>query len=288
MRCFVLTALLFFAALAAQAAEPDPLLRAALPPVLELPKEARVWEQPLIAGQVEWSGVVALTRPVEVGESGTLTLLPGTRVFVDLPAPEGHAPPPALLVKGRLLAAGTAEAPITIAATRVLDDGRADMLSIQGAKEVRLRHVKFSRGGWAVHLHETPGAEIFACDFSDLYGGLRFKSDGLTLRGNRFARNRIGVRLLESAGVRIEGNTFAGNLTGIFFRQGIRVALVQGNAFDDLEYDVKLGEGQADDVAAPGNFWKNPNRIYDAGNSEGLGTVRVERALSAPPKRELP
>jgi len=51
---------------------------------------------------------------------------------------------------------------------------------------------------------------------------------------------------------------------------------------------VKLGEGQAIDVDATGNWWspgkdgRAGRRIYDAAVDAALGRVKVEPALAAP------
>ena len=109
----------------------------------------------------------------------------------------------------------------------------------------------------------------------------------MVLKRNRFADNRIGVRCLKTSPV-VEENEFVDNLTGIFMREGVVDPVVRNNNFDNQEYDLKLGEGQVHDVDAARNWWavaangKPEDRIFDGGDSEGLGFVATDPALSQP------
>lgn len=263
------------------------LSRDALPRYLAIPEGAVEWKEKLIYGSSRWSGDVVVRQPLVVAKTGTLTIEAGTRVFFDVPPTlREETPVPWVLVHGKLLVLGTPESPVTFSSVSIRDDERTDAFSIQGAKEARFLSAVFERLGWGIHLHDTP-AEIYGCDFRDNYGGMRFKSDGMKLSGNLFERNRIGVRLLDSKDVILSGNTFRDNLTGIFFRQAIQGALVERNNFADLEYDVKLGEGQVESVQAANNFWKAQaeghlaEKIYDAEDSQGLGQVHFDPMLPA-------
>lgn len=248
---------------------------------------ARDTPRDVIAGETRWSGVVTLTRTVEIVPAGRLVIEPGTEVRILLPETTGSEPPPAIVVRGRIRVEGTAAAPV-----RFLGPGRnpqsEDMIYVFQAAEAEFRHALFEGGGWALHVHETP-ARIFGCVFRKNYGGLRFMSDGLAVEGSRFEGNTVGLRCLRSSGLTVAGNAFTGNLTGIFFREGVTGARMERNLFDDVEYDIKLGESQSEDVVAPGNYWKAaaggrlPAMIYDGEDSEGVGRVRTEPRLADPP-----
>jgi len=232
----------------------------------------------MIEGESVWSGEVLVKSPVLVGKGATLRILPGTKVVFDLPQEAAKAP--WVLVEGAISVEGEKgrKALFTSASGKAGEEGQ-DMFSVQKAARASFSHAVFEHAGWAVHLHETGGAAFTGCEFRSNYGGVRFKSDGLAMTGNLFTENTIGVRAINSASPRFTGNTFRGNLTGIFLREGVEGALVKGNDFDDVEYDIKLGEGQTFDVDARGNSWKAAREgglgdlLYDGHDSAGLGMI---------------
>lgn len=251
------------------------------------PPSVRTVEERILYASTTWSGDVRLARPLVVTKSATLTLLPGTRVFFDVPEPAAEGDrQPWILVLGSLVAVGTAERPISFTCVTPRRNELDDMVQVQEGRESHLRHCVFERGPWALHVHGTP-VRVESCTFRANYGGVRFQGDPLTLRGNRFEGNTIGVRCLKASPV-IEENVFAGNLAGLFFREGVERAVVRRNDFANQEYDVKLGEMQTADVDAARNWWGLPagvalaDRLYDGTDSPGLGRVLVDPPLPAP------
>lgn len=274
------TALLLVAAVLAGCASQRGETRLVPPPA------TRTVEERILYASATWSGPVRLVRPLVVARSATLTLLPGTRVFFDLPVPSSDGDRrPWMLVTGSLLAAGTPEQPIVFSPVEPTRNDADDMVKVENAKSVLLRHCVFERGPWALHAHESP-LEVSSSVFRANYGGVRFQGGRVTLRANRFERNTLAVRCLKTSPV-VEENGFTGNLTGLFFREEVKGAVVRRNNFDDVEYDVKLGEGQADDVDAAGNWWgprggpPPAERVYDGADAPGLGRVKVDPPLAA-------
>lgn len=253
---------------------------------LDLPAGARTIEDRILYAPTTWSGSVRITRPVVVTRSATLTLLPGTRVFFDVPSPATDAErQPWIRVIGGLVAVGTDEQPIVFASVEPRRNELDDMVKVEAAKRAIFRYCIFERGPWGIHAHESP-VEVASSIFRAGYGGIRFQGGRVVMWGNRFQSNTTGVRCLKASPV-FEENSFLGNLTGIFFREGVQGAVLKRNNFDDAEYDVKLGEGQADDVDAAQNWWGPPgkgplgDRIYDAADAPGLGRVTTDPPLTA-------
>jgi hypothetical protein len=258
---------------------------------LRVPPTARTVEERILYSATTWSGDVRLVRPLVVTRPASLTLLPGTRVFFDIPEPAADQDrQPWILVLGNLVAAGTEDRPISFTSVHLRRNDLDDMIQVQKAKEAHFRFCTFERGPWALHIHETL-ADVEASTFRGNYGGARFQGDKVVLRGNRFEENILGVRCLKAAPV-LEENTFLRNATGIFFREGIQNAVVRRNNFENLEYDIKLGEGQAADVDASQNWWGPARtaalaeRIYDGSDSPGLGRVLVDPPLATPWEQE--
>ncbi len=257
------------------------------PKRIAVPQTARTETEHILYAPTTWQGEIRLIRPVIVTKTATLTLQPGTRVFFDMPpVEEGKDPEPWIRVLGSLVALGTPEAPIVLTSVGLRNNEFEDMITLEGAKEAHFRHVTFERGPWAVHSHDTP-VDFEDCVFRANYGGARFQGGRVVIRRCRFEDNRIGVRCLNGSPV-IEESVFAGNLTGIFFRQGVKAAVLRRNNFDNREYDLKLGEAQADDVDAAQNWWKAAaegklaERIFDGADSEGVGRVTVDPQLTVP------
>lgn len=254
---------------------------------IKVPDTARVVQDHILWAPTTWSGEVRLVRPLIVTRTGSLTLKPGTRVYFDLPeVQDGEDREPWILIQGNLVALGTAEQPIVFTSATLRHSELDDMIHVQDAKEAHLRNCVFERGPWALHIHNTP-VEISDSSFRDNYGGVRFQGNKVVLHDSRFTDNRIGVRCLKGSPV-IEQNEFTGNLTGIFFREGVVDPVVRHNNFDNREYDLKLGEAQALDVDAARNWWASSangqpeDRIFDGGDSEGIGFVATDPVLSEP------
>jgi len=257
------------------------------PAAVEVPPTATPVKDYIVYANTAWSGDLKVERPVVVARTATLTLAPGTRVFFDIPEPApGKDRQPWILVQGGLVAMGSAERPISWLPVKPTQNEWDDMIYLEGAKEAHLRFCTFTQGPWGLHIHDTP-VTITESEFQGNYGGVRFQGGQVVLRGNRFLDNQIGVRCLKASPT-LEENTFTGNLTGIFFREGVSGAVLRRNNFDNREYDVKLGEGQAQDVDAAENWWsvakggRLGDRIFDAEDGENLGRVIADRPLPTP------
>jgi hypothetical protein len=256
-------------------------------PLIQVPDTARVVEDHILWAPTTWSGTVRLVRPLIVTRTASLTLQPGTRVFFDLPEPqEGKDREPWILIQGTLVALGSAEQPIVFSSAALRHSELDDMIHVQEAKEAHLRYCVFERGPWALHINDTP-VEVVDSIFRNNYGGVRCQGGRVVLRGSRFEDNRIGVRCLKGSPV-IEQNVFTDNLTGIFFRQEVVDPVVRNNNFDNREYDLKLGEAQTRDVDAARNWWATSakgqpeDRIFDGGDSAGIGFVATDPVLAQP------
>lgn len=253
--------------------------------------DKKVWSSEEIADEVVWSGEMVVKKPVTVKKGGTLKILPGTKVEFDVPAVEheekGHEHTDHenawVFVEGKVIAEGEPQRKIIFTSAKDFSASeKTDAFAVIEAQSSSFTNVVFERCGWAVHLHDTPGARFADSTFRGNYGGVRFKGDKVAFSGNLFEKNRIGVRVIASDGAAFERNEFAGNLTGIFFREEVTDAKVTGNIFANEEYDIKLGEAQEKDVVALGNTWKNSGRlgetIYDGVDSPGIGRVVLEGA----------
>lgn len=256
---------------------------------VSLSAEKKVWSSEEIDKETVWSGEMVVKTPVTVKKGATLKILPGTKVEFDVPdtdhgkADHKHEDSENswVFVQGKVVAKGEPDRRIIFTSARDMSaHGDRDAFTVIEAEGAEFANVVFEKAGWAVHLHDTPGALFSDSIFRNNYGGVRFKGDGVTFSGNLFENNRIGVRAIAAKGAAFTKNEFRENMTGIFLREEITSPIITGNKFADTEYDIKLGEEQKNDVSALGNEWKAKGRlaeaIYDGADSEGVGRVITE------------
>jgi hypothetical protein len=229
-----------------------------------------------------WAGTVVVGGVEEVGPGETLFIRPGTRVLFTFRDSDGNGwGESGILVKGgRVLALGTKAAPITFEPEgRDHRPGRWGELRIEAGGPSRFVHCRFRGGSWALHTHHTP-LRVESSRFQENIGGVKFRGDGIELYGNEFSGNGTAIRYWESS-PEIISNIIWENGTGIFSREGSSGTLVRGNNFlRNVDYHVKLGELQEQDVDARFNYWGSTSvreiekMLFDKKDAAYLGRVR--------------
>lgn len=119
-------------------------------------------------GDQGWTGEVDLRADLVLGPRQFLSIAPGTQITL--------APDVSILVKGRVLALGTAEQPITITSSDPLLPWGVFALQGEGANGSRFEHVRFERGGAAqlerveykgmISVHNARDVVFDHCEFS--------------------------------------------------------------------------------------------------------------------------
>jgi nitrous oxidase accessory protein NosD len=186
-----------------------------------------------------------------------------------------------IVVKGSIHARGTEGAPIEFAPASpgpIGADGWSEVL-IEDAASAEFAWCRFVGGQQAVHAHRTP-LVVEDCRFESNGIALRFTGGPVAIRRNRFVANGTAVRYFESS-PEVTANEFEGNATAIFVREDSPRSVVTGNNFiSSTDYHVKIGESQAADLDARGNWWGTERReeierlIYDREDAGYLGRVR--------------
>lgn len=213
-------------------------------------------------GRIEWHGTVLIDGDVVVDADAVLTIAPGTQVLF-LPPSTGrdrhidhpHFPGSELIVKGRLLAEGTATAPIVFAH----------------------RDAAAAAGSWGgVNLVESPSTVFRYCFFRQADSAVHSQKSQVLVEACRFTGNLVAIRFHDSA-IRIEHNSLYGNDTAIRFHGGapvIRfndlhdndrglfitahprdVTLTDNHLTGNRRFAVVLGEEVPEAIAMPGNWW---------------------------------
>jgi len=241
-----------------------------------------------------WSGTVKVEGQLVVEKGVTLTVKPGAKVlFVPGKLDEKGLSDSGMLVKGTFIADGKPGARIafTSGSDRPApgDWGEIKLFESHGSS---IRDCDFSYGGWGLHLHDSD-LTVSGCTFTDnSFGGVRMKGGQVEVAGCRMEGLDIGIRYWKGS-PSIHHNTITKNKTGIFCRQEAEGSTIKfNNIFGNSEYDMKLGDGQKEDLDATRNWWGTTEmkyirkKIFDHDRDDYIGRVLVEPALSK--KVELP
>jgi hypothetical protein len=100
-----------------------------------------------------------------------------------------------------------------------------------------------------------------------------------------FDKNTIGLRAFRGSAI-INGNTITRNEVGIFVRErGGGLTIKDNNIVDNLEYGIRSGDFNTEDINAASNWWGRVNpadAIYDGRKEPGIGVVRFDPRRSEP------
>jgi len=255
------------------------------PPVLTLGDH-------VIAGAETWSGEVRISGVVTVKKTGSLTILPGTRVLFAKVDRDGDGIGDAeLLVEGRLVARGRSDQPILFSSAEQ-EPAPADWkyLYLDFARPAEISHLisEYAYSGIQIHFSK---AQLTDSEFRYNIDGVRFSTVNLELARNLIHHNRNGLRYEERRSTgRVHHNTIRDNDVGLFVvtRSSGRVLVEQNNIVNNREYQVKFGLQQRRDVAFPRNWWgtTDPRAIlrqfFDQRFDGTLGQADAPQFLLAP------
>jgi parallel beta-helix repeat protein len=245
------------------------------------------------SGNVSWSGRVAVHGDVTIAAGSVLTIEPGTEVvfqpagqndrYVDHP----NFPGSELIVRGKVVAIGTAEEPITF---RYVDEtapaGSWGGVNIVESFDSTFEYVRFRQADSAIHSQESR-VYIEKSIFEENLVGIRFHSSEILIENNLIRNNGSGIRFHFGQPV-ICKNDIVDNRKGIFITSYPRNYLVENNTIRNNERNVVLGEEVPEDVVLRRNFWgtEDPevirSRFFDGQMESYLGNILFEPFRSAP------
>jgi hypothetical protein len=240
----------------------------------------------IISGDTRWQGTVLIGGDVVISATARLLIAPGTEVIFlppaagqDLFVERPNFPGSELIVRGTLIAEGTAAAPIIF---RYVDPnapaGSWGGINLNEDSEVRLRYVRITQANSAIHSHKAK-AVIEESRIENNLFGLRFNSTDFLIQNNLLSSNGTAIRFHFGAPV-IRNNVIADNEKGIFITSYPRqYRIEENNIVDNRRYAVVLGEEVPDDVQMAGNYWGtgDPEAIeatlFDGRKDNYLGKV---------------
>lgn len=231
-----------------------------------------------------WEGEVRVTDPVTVEKGATLTIRPGTKVFLSGEDRDGDGCREGrITVFGSLVVDGDGKTPVRFAP---LDPGSPwEEIFLPGAAAV-IRGAVFEGARWGLHVHEgdvTVERSLFVRNG----GGARTRGTGARFVRCTFRGNGIGLRFWDG-GPQVSASVFEENGTGLFYRDGAGGARISGSRMANREWDLKVGDWATGDLDASGNFWRAsdgagaPRRVGDF-REDRSGRVVVTPSLAAPP-----
>ncbi len=244
----------------------------------------------------EWSGEIRIDGIVHVRKNATLRILPGTRVVFGtarFPSSgdehEGFSAP-GIRVDGRIVALGTAEAPILFtSSSSPPGPGSWDKILFTFSNGNRFLHCTFEGARYAFHAHFS-GITVGRCVFRGNEEGVRLGGSRVTIEDSVFTGNEVrGINFRECRNI-LRRNLVYGNGDGIFLHSKDSGSVIRENAlYANRGYDVRLGDLHADDIDLSGNWWGTAReedasrRIYDGRSLAGLGKAGIAPVLARPP-----
>lgn len=248
-----------------------------------------------LAGDHFWQGRIDVYGDVVLSEGSRLNIAPGSELVFHPPGPgqdrwQSHPnfTGSELIIRGELVAEGSAEKPIVFrAADKNATAGYWGGVNVSGSPESRFSYCRFSQADSALHIQEST-AYIEHSVFTKNLVGVRFHSSKILIEKNRFENNDTGVRFHFGAPV-ICRNVFVANRRGLFVTSHPSDFLIENNSFlDSSDYHIVLGEEVPEELPALRNWWGTTEtdqilkKIYDGRRETHLGKVSFEPLRSFP------
>lgn len=246
-----------------------------------------------------WSGSILIDGDVVISETSTVKIAPGTRILFLSPSPgrdllteHPNFVGSELIVRGRLIALGEAQAPIIFSSIDpAAPAGSWGGVNLSASPESVFRFCQFSQADSAIHSQEST-VKVHCSTFTNNLVGVRFFSSPIEITDNVFKQNGTAIRFHLGAPL-IRGNLLLQNDKGFFVTSYPEDYQIEGNAIlESRTAQVVLGEEVPDDVRMAGNYWGSldPQEIrthfIDKQKIEYLGHVDFEPFLRTPPPAE--
>jgi len=252
-----------------------------------------------------WTGVVMVSGDVYVEPGVTLTISPGAIIkfkridetsdqnlfAVDSP----YYPQAELIIRGRLIAKGTAKEMITFTSAEIdarpADWGAVNFLGSDNnviefckfmfayngihahGSSVQISNSEFVKNGVGISFkseEETPGVDWFGKRsnvqitnniISSNKGGIGFRNSDTFIMHNEISDNKFfGIFPKEDVRADISENEIRGNKKGVYLYQARGIILSNNNIYDNIDYNISVAEAQDYDVDARNNWFGTINR----------------------------
>ena len=253
----------------------------------------------VLSGKIHWQNEVRLHGDVLLEAGAELIIAPGTRVIFEPPRPgediyreHPYFVGSELIVRGRLIALGTAAKPIVfMAADPAGAAGSWGGINIEDSPEVHFSHCRFEQSDSALHSRQS-WVTVENSHFSNNLVGVRFHDTRLLVENNLFENNGTAIRFHFGSPL-IINNLIRNNRKGLFISAEPRDYRIENNSFiDNAPYQVSLGEGVKEAVDLRNNHWSEPAgsaleaRFFDGRVDDWLGRIEYLPVHSQPVRLE--
>lgn len=246
-------------------------------------------------GLQRWQGTVYLRGDVVLAADAELIIAPGTRVLFlppqageDLLTGHPYFPGSELIVRGTLLAAGTANQPILFqSADPQAAPASWGGINIEDSERAVFDYCSFQQADSALHARRSWVSVENSHFFNNLVG-IRFHDTDFLIEKNLLQNNGAAIRFHFGSPV-ICKNVIRNNGKGLFITSAPWGYTIENNSFiNNRPWQVSLGEGVLDPVMLKNNFWGEdvaallPNYLYDGRKDDWLGEIRFQPLRSTP------
>ncbi len=250
--------------------------------------EPLVLQDQLISEDTLWSGEVLIDGKVEVLRDATLKIAPGTVIrFVYRDTDRDGLGDGTLIVKGKLLAIGNVDQPISFRSARANPEpGDWLEIAVDFSKQVHLRYCEIRDSAYTLHAHFTRGI-VEDSHIHHNIDGCRIGQATFTLRHNLVEQQTGKGINFRNSRVRVENNLIRNNTAGIFLFENDQVFSISGNNLIDNQFHLRLGDFYLNDVSLQGNWWGTADpqvirtKIYDRKTDPEIGAVQLAPLPSA-------
>ncbi len=254
----------------------------------------------ILKGNIYWQGEVRLHGDVVLDAGAELVIAPGTRVIFETPRSgedlyreHPYFTGSELIVRGRLIALGTAEEPIVfIAADPLGQAGSWGGINIEDSPEAHFSHCRFEQADSALHSRQSR-VTVEHSVFRNNHVGVRFHDTRLLVENNLFENNGTAIRFHFGSPV-ICNNLIRNNGKGLFISAEPRDYRIENNRFiDNSPYQISLGEGVRRAVDLRNNHWSEPagpaleELFFDGRADDWLGRIEYRPVRNQPIELEL-
>ncbi len=271
-----------------------------------------------------WQGRIRVTGDVLVKEGATLTVLPGTIVRFDTIEPKldvdggrnmlgldsPYFPGAEIIVRGRIIAVGTADSPIVFTSSDpAARPGIWGAINLLGSNGNVIEYCRIFYAYNGIHNHASTAVvlnSIFSqngtamsfkkADFehpcwmfiehnvikSNL-SGIAFRYSIANIAFNNISDNEFyGIWIKEGTDARISYNDISGNGKGIYLYKAPYTSINYNNILGNREYNIAMAEQNPEDVEATMNWWGTTDAseiaqtFFDNASDDTLGRVVFE------------
>jgi parallel beta-helix repeat protein len=271
-----------------------------------------------------WEGRIRITGDVFVKEGVTLTIMPGTVVRFDTIEPKleeqggrnmlgldsPYFPGAEIIVRGRIIAVGTRDLPITFTSSdkdaKPGSWGAVNLLGSNG-NVIEYCHIYYAYNG--IHNHASTAValnNVFMgngtalsfkkADFNhpcwmliehnrivDNKSGISARNCIVEIAFNDISKNEFyGIWIREGVDARVAYNDITGNAKGIYLYKAPALKINYNNIYGNSEYNIAMAEENPDNLDATENWWGTTDgaaiekTIFDKRMDDTLGKVTFE------------